>query len=141
MEQAADKMGDEVCALTDVLDHRTECSGEGIRLTHMNQEARTGNSNRWWSAGRKNRAGGTGVLMGSLYEWIRWALSQIRSKTKYRNEKSRLGSTRNEISQTSHSTLERKIRARKNRYQGAGTQNDVPNSYSHNGTRTQKAQI
>jgi hypothetical protein len=71
-EQAADKMGDEVYALTDVLDHRTEYSGEGIRLMHTNQEARIGNSDRWWSAGRKNRAGGTGVLMGSLYEWIRW---------------------------------------------------------------------
>jgi hypothetical protein len=107
-EQAADKMGDDVCAPTDVLDHRTESNGEGIRPMCMNQEARIGNSDRRQSAGRKNRAGGTGVLTGSLYERIQSALSQIRSKTKNRTEKSRLGSTRNEISETSHSTPERK---------------------------------
>jgi hypothetical protein len=107
-EQAVDKMGDEVCASTDMLDHRTESNGEGIGLTRTNQEARTGNSNRRWSAGWKNRAGGTGVLTGSLHERIRSALSQMRSKTKNQTEKSRLGSSRNEIGQTSHTTLERK---------------------------------
>jgi hypothetical protein len=39
-------MGDEVYALTDVLDHRTESNGEGIRPTRTNQEARIGNSDR-----------------------------------------------------------------------------------------------
>jgi hypothetical protein len=101
-------MGDEVCAPTDVLDHHTESNGEGIGPTRTNQEARTRNSDRRRSTGRKNRAGGTGVLTCSLYEQIWSALSQIRSKTKNQTKKSRLGSTRNEIGQTSHSTLKRK---------------------------------
>jgi hypothetical protein len=40
------------------------------------------------------------------------------------NKKSRLGSTRNKIGQTSHSTIERKNWHGKNKYQGARAQNE-----------------
>jgi hypothetical protein len=134
-------MGDEVCVPTDVLDHRTESNGEGIGLTRMNQEARTGNLDRRWSVGRKNRAGGTGVLTGSLYELIRSALNQIRSKTKNQTENQDLAQPKTKSVRPATPHSRGKILPRKNRYQGAGIQNDVPNSYSHNETRTRKAQI
>jgi hypothetical protein len=74
--------------------------------------------------GRRNRAAGIEVLTGSLYERIRSALDQIRSKMENRTKKIKtwLNQKQNWSDQPLHNR--EKNLAWKNKYQGARAQNE-----------------